>query len=193
MRRFAFCARRSSVSLAASAQDFSAAIERESKPFRLPRLPSLRSFPGSRPLADDAGSDTRTITFWAYRFDYTYCRSDALFHQSVRGRRRGAAGFGHAGSNPSIDAKSLFSNPEGPTFPCPTGRIELWAHVIAGWERSASSVRRARATHAAFLAGGEGLPHPGASVLAGSGRLSRNNLGGFNANYLFGTGVVFSF
>jgi hypothetical protein len=106
------------------------------------------------------------------------------------------AGFGHAPGN--IDAKSFFIG-GGPHISLrDTNHFEPWVHVIGGWERfrfTQSSTLGAN-SHAAFLAGA------GIDYKIAGGRLYWRLQGDFlgakfgekiNANYSFGTGVVFNF
>jgi hypothetical protein len=108
------------------------------------------------------------------------------------------AGFGHAGTSPKTDAKSLFLG-GGPhiSFVNST-HFEPWGHVIVGWERFRFSQGSGFGvnSHAAFWAGG------GVDYKIGGGRLYwrvqgdfiGTNVGpSFSKNYSVGTGVVLNF
>jgi hypothetical protein len=111
----------------------------------------------------------------------------------------GIAGFGHAGSSPSITANSLFLGGGPHVSMFNTRHFEPWGHVIVGWERfrfTQSNVLGSN-SHAAFLAGG------GVDYKIGGGRLywrvqadfMGTNVGGnsFSKNYFIGTGFMLSF
>ena len=108
------------------------------------------------------------------------------------------AGFGHTGTSPSIDAKSLFLGGGPHISLLNTTHFEPWVHVIAGWERFrfTQSATLGSNSHAAFLAGG------GVDYKIGSGRLYwriqgdflGTNVGpSFSKNYSFGTGLILNF
>jgi hypothetical protein len=108
------------------------------------------------------------------------------------------AGFGSTGTNPSIDAKSLFLGGGPHISLLNTNHFEPWVHVIAGWERFrfTQSGSFGSNSHAAFMAGG------GLDYKIGGGRVSwrvqgdfiGTNVGpGFSKNYSFGTGLVLNF
>ena len=109
------------------------------------------------------------------------------------------AGFGHAGSSPSITANSIFLGGGPHISLLNRNHFEPWVHVIAGWERFrfTQSTTRGSNSHAAFLAGG------GIDYKIGMGRLYwrvqgdflGTNVGGngFSKNYIFGTGLVLNF
>lgn len=108
------------------------------------------------------------------------------------------AGFGHAGPNGSVDAKSLFLG-GGPHISIyNTNHFEPWAHILVGWDRlrftQSSSI--GAESHAAFFAGG------GLDYKIGSGRVYWRIQGDYigtnfgpkiTANYSFGTGLVLNF
>jgi hypothetical protein len=108
------------------------------------------------------------------------------------------AGFGHTGSSPSIDAKSVFLG-GGPHIALFNSRhFEPWGHVIVGWERFrfTQSSTLGSNSHAAFWAGG------GVDYKFGDGRLYwrvqgdfiGTNVGpSFSKNYSVGTGFVLNF
>jgi hypothetical protein len=109
------------------------------------------------------------------------------------------AGFGNAGTSPSITAKSLFLG-GGPHISLHNyEHFEPWVHVIVGWERfrfTESNVLGDN-SHAAFMAGG------GVDYKIGNGRVywrvqgdfMGTNVGppGFSKNYSVGTGLVLNF
>jgi len=107
-------------------------------------------------------------------------------------------GFGHAGSSPSIDAKSLFLG-GGPHFSIyNTNHLEPWAHMLVGWDhlRFTQSPTYGSNSHAAFFAGG------GLDYKIGNGRIFWRIQGDYigtnfgpkiTTNYTFGTGLVFNF
>jgi hypothetical protein len=131
---------------------------------------------------------------FAYQVDVTRYFSNRF---GIEGT--GIAGFGHAGSSPSITANSLFLG-GGPHFSViNTNRFEPWVHVIVGWERfrfTQSAVLGSN-SHAAFLAGG------GVDYKISSGRLywrvqadyMATNVGGnsLSNNYFIGTGFLINF
>jgi hypothetical protein len=108
------------------------------------------------------------------------------------------AGFGHTGTSPSIDAKSLFLGGGPHISLLNTTHFEPWVHVIAGWERFrfTQSATLGSNSHAAFLAGG------GVDYKIGNGRLYwriqgdflGTNVGpAFSKNYSVGTGLILNF
>jgi hypothetical protein len=109
------------------------------------------------------------------------------------------AGFGHTGSNPSIDAKSLFLGGGPHIVFYSSSHLEPWGHVIGGWERlrfTQASNNFGVNSHAAFLAGA-GLDYKinnGRLYWRVQGDFVGTNVGpGFSKNYSFGTGLVLNF
>jgi len=109
------------------------------------------------------------------------------------------AGFGHTGTNPNIDAKSVFLG-AGPHFVFYSNRhLEPWGHVVVGWERFRFTQQNpffGTNSHAAFLAGA------GLDYKISSGRLYWRVQGDFigtnvgpsiSKNYSFGTGLILNF
>lgn len=108
------------------------------------------------------------------------------------------AGFGHAGSNPSFVAKSVFLG-GGPHISLHNfNRLEPWAHVLVGWDRLrfTQSASFGSNSHAAFFAGG-GLDYKivGERVYWRiQGDYIGTNFGpSITTNYAFGTGLVLNF
>jgi hypothetical protein len=107
------------------------------------------------------------------------------------------AGFGHAGTSPSLDAKSLFLGGGPRVSIYNRSRIELWGHVLGGWQHfrfTQGSVLGSN-SHIAFMAGG-GLDykiHQGRLYWRAQGDYLGANFGPFSSNYLFGTGLVLNF
>jgi hypothetical protein len=109
------------------------------------------------------------------------------------------AGFGHTGSNPTQDAKSVFLGGGPHIVFYSSSHLEPWGHVIGGWERlrfTQESNNLGVNSHAAFLAGA------GLDYKISSGRLYwriqgdfvGTNVGPtFSKNYSFGTGLVLNF
>jgi hypothetical protein len=201
MRRFVIlCSALFCFSLAASAQDFTAAFESASTEAVPPAPAPPPAFipPDRDPWQINAGFEYAHYNVLGEKFhDYTYQAGVTRYFTNRIGLEGVAlAGFGHAGSNPSIDAKSIFLGGGPHVSVSNRARIEVWAHVIAGWERfrfTQSDVLGAN-SHAAFLAGG-GVDYKIKERLFWrvQGDFLGTNLGGFNANYLFGTGLVLSF
>jgi hypothetical protein len=107
------------------------------------------------------------------------------------------AGFGHAGSNPSIDAKSFFIGGGPHVSLYNKSHIEIWAHVLGGWERFrfTESDVLGNNSHAAFMGGG-GLDykiHEGRIYWRVQADYLGANFGPFSSNYIFGTGFVLNF
>jgi hypothetical protein len=107
-------------------------------------------------------------------------------------------GFGHAGSNPSIDAKSLFLGGGAHVSIFNTNHLEPWAHILVGWDhlRFTQAATYGSNSHAAFFAGG------GLDYKIGGGRIYWRVQGDYigtnfgpktTADYAFGTGLVFNF
>jgi hypothetical protein len=111
----------------------------------------------------------------------------------------GIAGFGHAGSNPSITANSLFLGGGPHISVYNSNRFEPWVHVIVGWERfrfTQSAVLGSN-SHAAFLAGG-GVDYKinrGRLYWRVQGDFMGTNVGGtaWSKNYFIGTGLILNF
>jgi hypothetical protein len=109
------------------------------------------------------------------------------------------AGFGHTGSNPSLDAKSFFIGGGPHVVFYSSSHLEPWGHVIAGYERfrfTQESNNLGVNSHAAFLAGA-GLDykiHNGRLYWRVQGDFVGTNVGPtFSKNYSFGTGLVLNF
>ncbi|HEV2522249.1 MAG TPA: hypothetical protein VGT24_07690 [Candidatus Acidoferrales bacterium] len=108
------------------------------------------------------------------------------------------AGFGHAGSSPSLDAKSFFigGGPHVSVYNSP--RLEPWVHVLVGWERF-------RFTQTATLGANSGVAvyaGGGVDYKFGGGRLYWRVQGDYigariastmTTNYAFGTGLILNF
>ncbi len=107
-------------------------------------------------------------------------------------------GFGNAGSNPSIVAKSLFLGGGAHVSVYNSRHYEPWFHVLAGWERFrfTQSGTFGVNSHAAFLAGG-GLDYKirsGRIYWRIQGDYIGTNIGpSLATNYSFGTGFVLNF
>jgi hypothetical protein len=107
------------------------------------------------------------------------------------------AGFGHTGSNPSLDAKSFFIGGGPHIAVYNAGRVEPWFHVIAGWERFRFTQTSTLGAEAAlgFLAGG-GVDYKlgGRAYWRVQGDYIGSRFGGkIQTNYSVGTGFVLNF
>jgi hypothetical protein len=193
------CAALFCFSLAASAQDFSAASEAST-------TASEPAAPASLIPADREP--------WQMGVGFQYMHYDVLgqsFHNfgyladvtrylnnwfGVEGEA--TAGFGHSGSNPRLDAKSFFIG-GGPHISLhDSARLEPWVHVLVGWERFrfTQSATLGSPSHAAFLAGA------GVDYKIGGGRVYWRVQGDYigakfgstlGTNYSVGTGLVLNF
>jgi hypothetical protein len=108
------------------------------------------------------------------------------------------AGFGNTGTSPNINAKSFFIGGGPHVTVYNSAHLEPWVHLLVGWERFRTTQGATFGTnsHAAFMAGG------GLDYKIGGGRLSwrvqgdfmGTNVGpAFSKNYSIGTGLVLNF
>ena len=186
------------LSLTASAQDSTATFESTATEAE-PAAPAALIPADREPWQIGAGFEYLHFNVLGVKFhDFAY-QADVTRYFTNRWGLEGTAmvGFGHAGSNPSIVARSLFLGGGLHVSLYNTPRLEPWAHVLVGWERfrfTQSNVLGSN-SHAAFLAGG-GLDykiHGGRLFWRVQGDYFGTNLGGYSNNYFFGTGLVLNF
>jgi hypothetical protein len=193
------CAALFCLSLSASAQDTTAALDTGNAASE-PAAPASLIPADREPWQLGAGFQYLQFNVLGLKFhDFGYQADVARYFNNwfaVEGTA--TAGFGHAGTNSSIVAKSLFLG-GGPHITVYNSfHFEPWVHVIAGWERFrfTQGANIGNNSHAAFMAGG------GLDYKIGGGRLSwrvqgdylGTNVGpAFSSNYSFGTGLVINF
>ena len=188
------------VSLTASAQDSTAALDASSSE-SVPAAPASLIPADREPWQLGIGfqylhfSNVRGQTFhnFGYQADVTRFLSNWFGLEGTA-----IAGFGHTDANSSVVAKSLFLGGGPHVTLWNTAHLEPWVHVLAGWERFRFSQGSSFGvnSHAAFMAGG------GLDYKIGTGRLYwrvqgdfiGTNVGpSFSKNYSIGTGLVLNF
>jgi hypothetical protein len=199
MRKFLIlCSALFCITLTASAQDSTATLETAS-PEAEPPAPAT-FIPADRdPWQINAGFEYIHFSALGLKFHNFAYQAGVTRYFSDRFGVEGMAlaGFGHAGSNPSIDAKSLFLGGGAHVSLYNKSHYEIWGHVLGGWERfrfTQSNVLGAN-SHVAFMGGG-GLDykiHEGRLYWRVQGDYLGANFGPFSSNYLFGTGLVLNF
>jgi len=194
------CAALFCFSLTASAQDSTAAFDASNSASEPAAAPASLIPADREPWQLGVGFQYLQFNVLGLKFhDFGYQADVTRYFNNWFGIEGTAiAGFGNAGSNPHIDAKSLFLG-GGPHISLHnSNHFEPWVHVIAGWERFrfTQSATFGSNSHAAFLAGA------GLDYKIGSGRLYwrvqgdflGTNVGPtFSKNYSFGTGLVLNF
>jgi hypothetical protein len=190
------------LSLNASAQDSTAALDSGSSEAE-PAAPVPASLiPADRePWQIGVGFQYQHYNVLGLKFhDFAYQAGVTRYFNNYLGVEGTVlTGFGHAGSNPSITAKSLFLGGGAHISVLDRPHWEPWVHVLVGWERfrfTESNVL-GNNSHAAFLAGG-GLDykiHSGRLYWRVQGDFFGTNIGppGFSKDYFFGTGLVLNF
>jgi hypothetical protein len=188
-----------SISVTASAQDSSAALDMSSSE-SMPAAPAPLIPADREPWQLGVGFQYLHFAVLGQTFhDFGYQADVTRYFSNWFGLEGTAiAGFGHTDANSNVDAKSLFLGGGPHVTLWNTAHLEPWVHVLAGWERfrftqgSAFGVN----SHAAFMAGG------GLDYKIGSGRLYwrvqgdfiGTNVGpSFSKNYSIGTGLVLHF
>jgi|SRR5579863_9776905 hypothetical protein len=186
------------VSLTASAQDSTATFETAS-PEADPAPPATFIPPDRDPWQINAGFLYAHYSVLGQSFSNFGFQAGVTRYFSDRFGVEGTVltGFGHAGSNPSFDAKSLFLGGGAHVSLYNKTHYEVWAHVLGGWERyrfTESGVLGDN-SHAAFIAGG-GLDykiHQGRLYWRVQGDYMGANFKTYTSSYLFGTGLVLNF
>jgi hypothetical protein len=188
------------LSLTASAQDSTAAFD-ASSPAADPAAPASLIPADREPWQIGVGFEFQQYNVLGQKFhDFAYQADFARYFNNWLGVEGTAiAGFGKAGSNPSITANSLFLGGGPHIAVYNTHHFEPWVHVIVGWERfrfTQSDVLGSN-SHAAFMGGG------GVDYKIGNGRLywrvqadyMGTNIGppAFSNNYFIGTGLILNF
>lgn len=197
------CAALFCLSLTASAQDATGAFDATASPAE-PAAPASLIPPDRDPWQINLGFQYQHYNVLGLKFhDLAYQASVTRYFNNWFGvEGTGIAGFGHAGSNPSITANSLFLGGGAHISLFSSSHFEPWAHVLVGWERFrfTESNILGNNSHAAFIAGG-GLDYK----ISGSrlywrvqGDFFGTNLAtgpnmSFSKDYLIGTGVVLNF
>lgn len=196
---FVLCAALLCLSLRASAQDSTAALDASNSASE-PAAPASLIPADREPWQVGAGFQYLQFNVLGLNFhDFGYQADVARYLSNwfaVEGTA--IAGFGHTGANPRIDAKSLFLGGGPHISVLDTVHFEPWVHVLVGWERFRFTQGASFGTnsHAAFMAGG------GLDYKIGGGRLSwriqgdfmGTNVGpAFSKNYSVGTGLVINF
>ncbi|HWZ56871.1 MAG TPA: hypothetical protein VNZ63_12425 [Verrucomicrobiae bacterium] len=186
------------LSLTASAQDSTAAFD-AATPEAAPAAPAPFIPPDRDPWQLNAGFAYIHYSVLGQKFsNYGYQAGVTRYFNDRFGVEGTAiAGFGHAGSNPSIDAKSLFIGGGAHVSLLNRSHYEVWGHVLGGWQhfRFTQSGVLGSNSHIAFLAGG-GLDYKirqGRLYWRVQGDFLGANFGPFSYNYLIGTGLVLNF
>jgi len=196
------CAALFCLSLSASAQDFAAAPDAVS-PASDPAPPAAPAslIPADRdPWQVGVGFEYLHYSVLGLKFhDLGYQANVTRYFSNWFGIEGTAImGFGNAGSNPNIDAKSLFLGGGAHVSVYNSNHLEPWVHVLVGWDRFRFTQNSGYGVngHAAFLAGG-GLDY---KIRAGriywrvQGDYIGTNVGpSLSTNYSFGTGLVLNF
>jgi hypothetical protein len=201
MRKFmVLCSALFCLSLTASAQDSTAALEAGTSE-AVPAAPAPFIPADREPWQINAGFMYQHYSVLGQNFhNLAYQAGLTRFFNNYFGVEGAVlTGFGHAGSNPSITAKSLFLGGGAHISVRNTEHLEPWVHVLARWERfrfTESNVLGDN-SHAAFLAGG-GLDYKingGRLYWRVQGDFMGTNVGGsgFSKNYMVGTGLVLNF
>jgi hypothetical protein len=193
------CAALLCISLTASAQDSTAALDASSSE-SVPAAPASLIPADREPWQLGVGFQYLHFNVLGQTFhDFGYQADVTRYLSNWFGIEGTAiAGFGHTDANSSVDAKSLFLGGGPHVTLWNAAHLEPWVHVIAGWERfrfTQGSSFGAN-SHAAFMAGG------GLDYKIGSGRIYwrvqgdfiGTNVGpSFSKNYSIGTGLVLNF
>jgi hypothetical protein len=193
------CAALFCLSLTASAQDTTGALDAGTTAGE-PAAPASLIPADREPWQIGVGFQYMQFKVLGLNFhDFAYQADVARYFNNWFGVEGTAiAGFGSAGSNPSIDAKSFFIG-GGPHISVRnTVHFEPWVHVLVGWERFrlTQGPNFGSNSHAAFMGGG------GLDYKIGGGRLSwriqgdyiGTNVGpSYSNNYSFGTGLILNF
>ena len=201
MRKFLIlCSAFFCLSLTASAQDSTAAFD-AATPEAAPAAPAAAPAPFIPPDRDpwqlNVGFEYIHYSVLGQKFHNFAYQAGATRYFNDRFGVEGTAiaGFGHTGSNPSIDAKSLFLGGGAHVSLLNRSHYELWGHVLGGWERfrfTQSNVLGDN-SHIAFIAGG-GVDY---KINRLYWRVQADflgaNFGPFSYNYLIGTGLVLNF
>jgi len=199
MRKFLIlCSALFCITLTASAQDSTATLETAS-PEAEPPAPAT-FIPADRdPWQINAGFEYIHFSALGLKFHNFAYQAGVTRYFSDRFGVEGMAlaGFGHAGSNPSIDAKSLFLGGGAHVSLYNKSHFEIWGHVLGGWElfRFTQSNVLGANSHVAFMGGG-GLDykiHEGRIYWRVQADYLGANFGPFSSNYIFGTGFVLNF
>jgi hypothetical protein len=193
------CAALFCLSLTASAQDSTAALDASNSASE-PAAPASLIPADREPWQLGAGFQYLQFNVLGLNFhDFGYQADVARYLNNwfaVEGTA--IAGFGNAGSSPSIDAKSLFLGGGPHITVYNSAHWEPWVHVLVGWERFrfTQGASFGSNSHAAFMAGGGLDYHIRGGRLAWrvQGDYIGTNVGpSFSNNYSFGTGVVLNF
>lgn len=201
MRQFLFvCAALVCFSLPADAQDSVAAFDASSAPSE-PAAPVSFTPPDRQPWQLGVGFQFlhykvlgTSFNDYGFQADVTRYLNNWL---GVEGET--LAGFGHAGSSPSLDAKSFFIGGGPHIVVRSSPRLEPWVHVLGGWERFRFTQTATVGVNsgAAFYAGG-GVDYK----IGEAGRLYWRVQGDYigarigstlTSNFAFGTGLVLNF
>jgi opacity protein-like surface antigen len=200
MRKFfILCSAFFCLSLTASAQDSTAAFDAASPEAAPAAAPAPFIPPDRDPWQLNAGFAYIHYNVLGQKFsNYGYQAGVTRYFNDRFGVEGTAiAGFGHSGSNPSIDAKSLFIGGGAHVSLLNRSHYEVWGHVLGGWQhfRFTQGAILGSNSHIAFLAGG-GLDYKirqGRLYWRAQGDFLGANFGPFSYNYLIGTGLVLNF
>jgi hypothetical protein len=193
------CAALFCLSLTASAQDSTAAFDATS-PASEPAAPASLIPADRDPWQLGVGFQYAQYNVLGLKFHDLGYQADVTryFNNWFGVEGTAIAGFGNAGSNPNIDAKSVFLGGGPHISVYNTNHFEPWVHVIVGWERFrfTQSSTIGGNSHAAFMAGG-GLDY---KIVSGRiyWRIQGDYIGTnpgptYKTNYSFGTGLVLNF
>lgn len=201
MRKFLIlCSAFFCLSLTASAQDSTAAFDTAS-PEAAPAAPAPAPFipPDRDPWQLNVGFDYVHYNVLGQKFYNLAYQAGVTRYFNDRFGVEGTAvaGFGHSGSNPSIDAKSLFVGGGAHVSLLNRSHYEAWGHVLGGLQhfRFTQSNVLGSNSHVAFMAGGgvDYKIHQGRLYWRVQGDFIGANFGPFSYNYLIGTGLVLNF
>lgn len=200
MRKFfILCAALLCLSIAASAQDSTAAFD-ASSPASEPAAPASLLPPDREPWQLGVGFQYLQFKPFGQSFHNFGYRAGVTRYFSnwfgVEGETN--VGFGHLSSNSSQVAKSFFIG-GGPHISLHnSNHLEPWVHALVGWEhfRFTQTTTLGTSSHAAFLAGA------GIDYKIAAGRLYWRVQGDYigakfgmsiEPNYSFGTGLILNF
>jgi hypothetical protein len=193
------CAALFCLSLTASAQDSTAALDASSSASE-PAAPSSFIPADREPWQLGVGFQYMQFNALGLKFHNFGYKADVTRYLSNWFGVEGAAvaGFGHDGNNPNIDAKSFFIG-GGPHISLYNSeRFEPWVHVLVGWEhfRFTQTTTMGSNSHAAFWGGG-GFDYKlrgGRVYWRVQGDFIGSNFGdGISKNFAVGTGLVLNF
>jgi hypothetical protein len=200
---YVLCAALFCLSLTASAQDSTATFDASASSASEPAAPAAPAslIPADRePWQLGATFQYQQYDVLGLKFHNFAFQGDVTRYLNNWFGLEGTAitGFGHAGPNGSVDAKSLFLGGGAHVVVYSSQHLEPWVHVLVGWERFrfTQGATFGVNSHAAFMAGG-GLDY---KIVGGRiyWRVQADFLGtnvgpSLKPNYSAATGLVVNF